>query len=477
MEVVSPSQTSDLIARLGKLVFRIELEDGFGTGFFITRDLALTAFHNVPKEVRNNPKMTLFAHWNGRRIAFRLALFGQRDQDWQCLHDVAVLRAEQSEDVDPEQLIYVDEGLDQRGRDDEFRSHTVSVVGFPSTKDAATHIPAGIPENLIFHAAPVSECGQPQFRETLRFNPNDPNHLRRPDGLSGSPVFDKQHGGIIGIVIGAKQELHATVFAPIIGHWPFLGDISKRVPERPDIVAEYAAPRQHRVAWLALAAVVAALAGLFFALKAPRQEDLQIKLVHLDSGKTEPIDGNVFIHNGEKFRFEFRSSREGYVYVVDRELHRDGSYRDPYLVYPTLNFGLARNRLKPGEAVAYPDPSEYPPSIESRPVFSEAPRYAGEAITVLVYPREVVPLERLQVKPMRLTPDEFPPDGMRLVFPADPRTRLLVGADSTIAVRSLKVLTVDGGLLGFLRQHLALALAVLCTMIVFFVWLRYRVAF
>jgi hypothetical protein len=102
---------------------------------------------------------------------------------------------------------------------------------------------------------------------------------------------------------------------------------------------------------------------------------------------------------GERFRFGIESSREGYLYVVNRPLYDGGPPRDPYLIFPTRRIRGGENAMTTGQIVELPTPFDSPPQ------FTITQRGEGhliaEEVIVLVTPK---PLElEIGPGPLRLT--------------------------------------------------------------------------
>jgi hypothetical protein len=146
---------------------------------------------------------------------------------------------------------------------------------------------------------------------------------------------------------------------------------------------------------------------------APKQ--LEVELVRDGTKRTERVIDQLNATEGEKLRLIITSPTDGYLYVVDREVTRDGTVRTPYLVFPTLSAGAGHNNVTPGMVISFPDPNDRSPTIEAKPSHPPDPEYTGELLTVLVYGSEL-PIDHLEAKPIPLTSEQFPDDGERLLF-------------------------------------------------------------
>jgi hypothetical protein len=69
------------------------------------------------------------------------------------------------------------------------------------------------------------------------------------------------------------------------------------------------------------------------------------------------IDDNVPLGSGERIRLALESlSHRGYVYIIDREQFSDGTFGDPYLIFPTKKINDGNNWAAPGLQVHLPRP-------------------------------------------------------------------------------------------------------------------------
>ncbi|MFN7994554.1 MAG: toll/interleukin-1 receptor domain-containing protein [Bryobacteraceae bacterium] len=105
-----------------------------------------------------------------------------------------------------------------------------------------------------------------------------------------------------------------------------------------------------------------------------------------------PLEGSL--RTGMKFWLGIESSRNGYLYVVDRELGESGrSLGDPVLVFPTGRIRSGSNQVSGGVLIRLPGESANPPYWV---LGSKRGDYLGELVTILLAPQ---PLPELQGKP------------------------------------------------------------------------------
>jgi hypothetical protein len=89
---------------------------------------------------------------------------------------------------------------------------------------------------------------------------------------------------------------------------------------------------------------------------------------------------------GQRVRLSFESSRSGFLYVIDRERYADGSFGEPYLIFPTLRLRQGANAVVPGRVVEIPDLGDRPPFFTIRRSRRDQ---VGEVLTVLLTPTTI----------------------------------------------------------------------------------------
>lgn len=94
---------------------------------------------------------------------------------------------------------------------------------------------------------------------------------------------------------------------------------------------------------------------------------------------------------GHRVRLSLEASRSGYLYVIDREQYADGSFGEPYLIFPTLRLRQGNNEVRAGRVVEVPDLSDHPPFFTIK---RGRPEQVAEVLTVLV---TSTPLEGLTI--------------------------------------------------------------------------------
>jgi hypothetical protein len=95
--------------------------------------------------------------------------------------------------------------------------------------------------------------------------------------------------------------------------------------------------------------------------------------------------GSMF-HLGDYFQIGIESSRDGYLYIINRSFRTDGSTGPASLIFPTNRLRAGDNRIGHGTMVRLPDRESNPPYWEFN---SQQPDYAGELLIVLLAPHPV----------------------------------------------------------------------------------------
>jgi len=128
----------------------------------------------------------------------------------------------------------------------------------------------------------------------------------------------------------------------------------------------------------------------------------------------ERVDSNHPLPDGAKVRVSLETARAGYLYVVDREQYADGSFSDPWLIFPTTRIRNGQNLVGPGTVIELPDPEDKTPYFRLRrnrarrggDAAGPQPEQLSEVLTVLVSPK---PIEGVQIgrSAQRLSASQF----------------------------------------------------------------------
>jgi len=363
----------------------------------------------------------LGAIFQGKTIEFVQELHSDADRQWQREYDVAVLRALTPLDKPPKgKFLYLDAAWEGRERNLKWEKRNVIAFGIPSNTDQVAPIAGmtSVARPLVDAPRKVGPNVEGTIPAALYFT-SDANNLNSAYGMSGSPVYDEESGGIIGVVVATKKGFYATELVHLVKNWQDGRKYFENIRPKRDFVAEYTATT---TLWRALGILLAfvVVLGLGFWLNghpfAPTH--LEVELVRDATKRTEKVTDHINVTEGEKLRLLIVSPAAGYLYVVDREVARNGALRQPYLAFPTMSTGAGRNKVTRGMVVSFPDPSDRSQTIEAKPSRPNDSDYAGEMLTVLVYDSQL-PVDHLEAQPIPLTSEQFPDDGERLLFSSD----------------------------------------------------------
>jgi hypothetical protein len=110
----------------------------------------------------------------------------------------------------------------------------------------------------------------------------------------------------------------------------------------------------------------------------------------------ERVSSNTKFKSNDRVRFSIESPRTGFLYIVNREVYRDGSRGEAKLIFPTLKTnGKGDNRVVAGRLIEVPHSSARSPFWR---LGSKQPDYAGEEIIVIISPTKLAGI-KLDVEP------------------------------------------------------------------------------
>lgn len=117
----------------------------------------------------------------------------------------------------------------------------------------------------------------------------------------------------------------------------------------------------------------------------------------------ERVTSDTKFKEGQKVRLSIESPRTGYLYVIDREQYADGTFSDPYLIFPTLKIRDGDNAVTAGRLIEIPDQDDSPFYFRMKRNRADQ---SGELLTVLVTSK---PIPNLQLgrKALKLTNQLF----------------------------------------------------------------------
>jgi len=142
-----------------------------------------------------------------------------------------------------------------------------------------------------------------------------------------------------------------------------------------------------------------ALGVTLWRMEAPAPGDGARLLVEAGSNRREftphRLQAGELLRQGDFVRLSIESPAEGYLYVVDQELHADGTLGPPYLIFPTQHTRGGDNRVRGGQLVEIPSQTDPFKMFEIK---AKGPNEQGEHLTVLLTPAPIPGL--------KLTPSE-----------------------------------------------------------------------
>ncbi|HUS12792.1 MAG TPA: hypothetical protein VMZ30_20145 [Pyrinomonadaceae bacterium] len=113
----------------------------------------------------------------------------------------------------------------------------------------------------------------------------------------------------------------------------------------------------------------------------------------------ERISPNAKLNEHDRLRISVEAARTGYLYVIDREQYADGSFGEPYLIFPTTRTLAGNNQVTIGKIIELPARDDHPAYFSVKRSRSDQ---VAEVLSVLISPS---PLEGLEItdKAQKLT--------------------------------------------------------------------------
>ena len=85
------------------------------------------------------------------------------------------------------------------------------------------------------------------------------------------------------------------------------------------------------------------------------------------------------------------AARSGYLYVIDREQYADGTFSEPYLIFPTTRTLNGDNKVNVGKLIEIPAQDDGPPYFTLK---RSRPDQVAEVLSVLITPE---PLDKVEI--------------------------------------------------------------------------------
>ena len=128
-------------------------------------------------------------------------------------------------------------------------------------------------------------------------------------------------------------------------------------------------------------------------LRPSRSSDIGYKLSVLVNNQrqlwtAERVNPDMPFQRGDRVRLAVESSDVGYLYVIDTETYLDGSYGEPFLIFPASMD--EDNSVRPGLLVDIPDQNEDLPYFLINP---KQVNYTGELLTIIISPRPLTDIK------------------------------------------------------------------------------------
>jgi len=141
---------------------------------------------------------------------------------------------------------------------------------------------------------------------------------------------------------------------------------------------------------------------------AAASDDTQARLLEQEADSEvvlvgERVGSDTIFKEGQKVRLGVESPRTGYLYVIDREQYADGTYSEPYLIFPTLKTRGGDNAVIAGRLIEIPDQDDRPFYFK---MTRHRPDQSGEVLTFLITAQPIANLQ-LARKALKLTPEQF----------------------------------------------------------------------
>lgn len=122
------------------------------------------------------------------------------------------------------------------------------------------------------------------------------------------------------------------------------------------------------------------------------------------SGKLTPerVASSASFNESELVRLSVESPRDGFLYVIDREVYADGKLGDPYLIFPTRTTRGGDNTLTAGKVIDVPALSDQIPYFT---LTRSRQDHTTEMLTLIVSPAKLdLPLND---EPVKLSAAQF----------------------------------------------------------------------
>lgn len=129
----------------------------------------------------------------------------------------------------------------------------------------------------------------------------------------------------------------------------------------------------------------------------PSEDADDARVLVKKSGKNwtpERVEAATKFSEGQALRLSIEVPRDGYLYVIDRERYANGSFSDPYLIFPH-DTASDENKVTPGRVVEIPNQSDDQAYFEVKSLRAggQSPQTA-EVLTMIVTPEPLKDLPK-----------------------------------------------------------------------------------
>ena len=137
---------------------------------------------------------------------------------------------------------------------------------------------------------------------------------------------------------------------------------------------------------LSAAAAIEQLGITLWRLRPAKTSDTGERMLIREKDKSsewipERIEADTPLHEGDRVRLSIESPREGYLYIVDRDLYAGDKLGDAILISPTLSMRGGDNQVRPGKLIDIPAQEDDPSYFKASPNRSDQ---IGELLTIIV---------------------------------------------------------------------------------------------
>lgn len=116
----------------------------------------------------------------------------------------------------------------------------------------------------------------------------------------------------------------------------------------------------------------------------------------------ERIEADATLRQGDLVRLSIESPREGYLYIVDRDLYSDGTMGDAMLIYPALDMRGGNNQVRAGKLIDIPAQEDDPNYFKASP---NRANQVGEVLSIIV---TTSPLDLpIGIEPLPISPSQI----------------------------------------------------------------------